>query len=316
MKKPSFIFVFILITSLLFSACSPKSTAVSATPMAASPSGVISEGRLEPVNYLDISFSIPGQVAEVLVKDGDAVENGQVIARLNANPEANSAFQRAKQEALSAQQALDTLQTNAELALAQANLNVITTEEQVDKDQTRYDNNKTDKNKALLDESNAQLALALDTKDKLTNNGGIDPVALAAAQARLETAQAALASAQAALDALELKAPIAGTVVDLTLQPGQRIIAGQTVLVLSDFSSWVVKTNNLTESQVIQITIGQKVNVVLDALPDQTLGGTVEHINTRYEEKRGDITYTVSVLLDQTTPQMRWGMTAAVTFEP
>jgi hypothetical protein len=50
-------------------------------------------------------------------------------------------------------------------------------------------------------------------------------------------------------------------------------------------------------------------------LPDVTLNGTVTQIASVFEEKRGDVTYTVKVLLKDTNPSIRWGMTAAVTFE-
>ena len=85
---------------------------------------------------------------------------------------------------------------------------------------------------------------------------------------------------------------------------------------MADYSTWVVKTDNLTETDVVNLAVGQKVEVVLDALPEVTLSGEVTHINARFEEKRGDITYTVTILLSQTDPQMRWGMTAAVSFLP
>jgi multidrug resistance efflux pump len=64
------------------------------------------------------------------------------------------------------------------------------------------------------------------------------------------------------------------------------------------------------------VKVGQKVSVSLDALPGQALSGEVTDIKRLYEEKRGDITYTVSAVLNQTDPQMRWGMTAAVQFIP
>ena len=64
------------------------------------------------------------------------------------------------------------------------------------------------------------------------------------------------------------------------------------------------------------VEIGQQVKVVFDALPELTLNGEVTHINTRYEEKRGDVTYTVTVAISQPDPAMRWGMTAAVQFVP
>ena len=53
----------------------------------------------------------------------------------------------------------------------------------------------------------------------------------------------------------------------------------------------------------------------LDALPEVKLTGVVKSIKSKYEEKRGDITYTVTIGLTSTDPKMRWGMTAEVTFE-
>ena len=87
------------------------------------------------------------------------------------------------------------------------------------------------------------------------------------------------------------------------------------ILAIADFSDWIVETDNLTELDVVEIEVGENVTVTLDALSDVTLSGEVTNINARFEEKRGDITYTVTILLSETDPRMRWGMTAAVRFE-
>ncbi len=86
------------------------------------------------------------------------------------------------------------------------------------------------------------------------------------------------------------------------------------MLTLADTSAWVVETDNLTETQVVLLNQGEKVTVVFDALPGQQFEGQITHINARFEEKRGDITYTVRILLAQSNVQLRWGMTAAVYF--
>jgi len=67
---------------------------------------------------------------------------------------------------------------------------------------------------------------------------------------------------------------------------------------------------------VVNLKVGQKANIVFDALPGKTLTAEVTHINQLFEEKRGDITYTVTLALTQTDPALRWGMTAAVRFIP
>ena len=108
---------------------------------------------------------------------------------------------------------------------------------------------------------------------------------------------------------------MAGTVVDLNLKAGEQIAPGQVTATLADFSGWKVETDNLTEIEVVKIKEGQGATVVLDALPEEELRGTVEAISGVFEEKRGDITYTVVIALTDQHALMRWGMTSEVTFD-
>jgi membrane fusion protein (multidrug efflux system) len=161
----------------------------------------------------------------------------------------------------------------------------------------------------------AQLALA-QAKTEQLEAGGVDPAAQAAAESHLATTQASLASAEAALAALELTAPRAGTVVGLALKVGQYIGPGQTALTLADFSDWVIRTADLTELEVVQVRAGQPVVVTLDARPGLELSGTLETLDPRYEDKRGDVTFTGTIGLSEVDPALRWGMTAALWFQP
>lgn len=313
MKKTLFVTI-ILAAALALTACGTSTptqpTAVSTTPTV---NALIAEGTLLPINTLDQSFSVPGQVAEVFVHDGEVVSIGQALMKLKDSPEAELVLARANQEVLAAQQALDSLKGQADLNLAKADLAVIAAQTALDNAQEAFDADNSEENQAKLDKAAAELKLAEDAKGKISGSG-IDPDALAAAEARLETAQAALTSATAAVENLTLKATVDGTVVDLAVQPGQRVSVGSPVVTLADVSQWVVKTDNLTEINVADVSLGQQVEIVLDALPDAVLKGEVTHINARFEEKRGDITYTVTIKLLDTDPRLRWGMTAAVKF--
>jgi len=316
MKKLILPVLFLTAAMLVLTACTAKTTQPTPTATVTGSTNLIAEGHLLPANTLDLSFSIAGQVAEVLVKDGDVVATGQVLARLAMAPDAQTALLRAQQETLAAQQALDSLKASADVTLAQSNLALVDAQNALDTARSRYDADKTPENEALLGEATAKLKQATDTHKKLAAGAGVDPDQLASAQARLASATAAQQSAQALVDAHELKASMDGTVANIALQAGQKIAAGQTVFTLADFSHWVVQTDNLTEIDVVKLQVGQKVSVVLDALPGQSLSGEVTHINLFSELKRGDTTYTVTVVLSQSDPQMRWGMTAAVQFIP
>lgn len=161
----------------------------------------------------------------------------------------------------------------------------------------------------LLD---AQLAAAQANAASLAD--GVDDDLLALANARLATAQAALSSAQANAAAIELRAPADGTVVGLNLLPGQVVSAGLPVLTIADLTTWVVKTDDLTELEVVAVTQGETVTIILDAIPDAPINGTVRQIAQRYEAPRGDVTYTVTIRLSNVPASLRWGMTGQVQF--
>lgn len=316
MKKLSLFVILSAAVVLLLSACSPQAAPAEATPTAVQPQGMIAEGRLVPVNALAQAFTLSGQVAEVLVQDGETVQSGQPLARLADSPEARLALRRAEQEDLAARQALEALKTASESNLAQARLAFLAARDTLDEATDDFKVDDSEENQARLEAAQASFNLAEQTLTALDDNDGIDPDLLAVAEARVQSAKAALESAGALIDAHTLNATLAGTVVDLDLQSGQPVAAGMPVVTIADYSEWLVNTDNLTELDVAQVSLGQKVQVVLDALPKTTLEGEVTHINARYEEKRGDITYTVTIRLDKTDPQMRWGMTASVTFLP
>ncbi len=305
----------ILAAAALLSACGSGKAAADAA-QAAEPDILIAEGSLLPVRALDISFSVSGQVHSVEVENGQAVRTDQVLARLQDVPEADAALAKARQEVLDAQVALDDYKASGALNLAQGQLEVILSNSKYKNARDNYLDGRSNERKARMDEAEANLKLAEDAYKQLEDNDGLDPDQLDALDARLASAQASLESAQAAVDALTQRASMNGTVVDVAIIPGQQITSGESVMALADFSSWVVKTDSLTELEVVNVTEGQSVQVILDALPDTVLKGTVTNINKRFEEKRGDVTYTVTVQLDETDPLMRWGMTAAVYFLP
>jgi HlyD family secretion protein len=137
---------------------------------------------------------------------------------------------------------------------------------------------------------------------------GVDKDELAVLEARLDAARAGLA-------AFSVIAPFDGVVTDLKAKAGGSINAGEIAVTVADFSQWLVKTTDLTEIDVVKLTEGQPVVVTFDALPDVELKGEILSIAKNYSENQGDIVYKVTILLNDSHPAMRWGMTAAVKFE-
>ncbi len=138
---------------------------------------------------------------------------------------------------------------------------------------------------------------------------------VAGAEAAVMEARAVVAAAQAALDDRTLSAPFAGTVASLRVDVGEVVVAGAPAVVLADFSSWRVETTDLLETLVVDVVEEALVAVTLDALPGATLSGRVLDVARAADVRRGDVTYTVEILLlDGGDLPLRWGMTAFVTF--
>jgi len=134
-------------------------------------------------------------------------------------------------------------------------------------------------------------------------------------EAAIQQAQAAIDSAQIALAQTELVAPFAGTIAQLNLKAGELTPRDKPAAVLADLSGWQIETDDVTEIKVPTLKVGQGATIVLDALPDVELNGTVESIGSVSQSKSGDVVYPVKIKVLDNDPRLRWGMTAAVTFE-
>jgi HlyD family secretion protein len=143
MKKQTIILL-ITLAALLLSGCgaipNPSKSTSTPVPIVTQESGVVSQGRLVPQQYVNLSFNTGGLVAEVLVKEGDAVQEGQAIARLDQREQFASAVAKAELDLLNAQQALNTLNDDAAVATSAAQKKVADARAAVRDAQQRVDN--------------------------------------------------------------------------------------------------------------------------------------------------------------------------------
>jgi multidrug efflux pump subunit AcrA (membrane-fusion protein) len=349
----------ILVASLFVAGCSGLS-AKAATPTAiptipADPS-TIAEGRVEPVRYVDIALNASGLVSAVMSKEGDQLQAGQMIARLQSNdsqtlPEAQANASKeltaAYQNFRDAQYKLDDFDVLSDFKDQTPTEAVSQTLDKLNTARDlfapyRFNWNPTYGYLNLDDPHNYAVASRRVNRDALEAKKRLDDawaryrkaIQWMGLKTDMETAQTNLdqalkdynalqdlsfsedtAGVRAALANAEVRAPFTGTITNLNLKVGQFDSAGQTVATIADFSSWVVKTTNLTELDVVKIKEGDPVALTLDAIPGLTLHGTVQSISTNYTEKEGDIDYVVKIALTDPDPRLRWGMTAQVTFK-
>jgi HlyD family secretion protein len=144
---------------------------------------------------------------------------------------------------------------------------------------------------------------------------GPDADKLALAQARLDAAQDQSDAAQAVLDNYELRAPFNGMVANVNVSVGDWTGPEAYAVAVADYSAWYVDTSDLSELNVVSLSVGQTAKVTADALPDVVMTGVVESISGAPELQGGDILYTVRIRMDSVEPGRLWGMTVEVKFD-
>lgn len=121
MRKISYkVIVLGMVLILAISACAnqaatPEDTV--AEPVT-STDGIVAEGYLRPERAVNLSFQAFGVVESINVKIGDAVSEGDVLARLSNASQAEAQLATANLELVTAQQALDTLNRTGDANLA------------------------------------------------------------------------------------------------------------------------------------------------------------------------------------------------------
>ena len=142
--KKTYHLIIVLLAGLALWGCQSQantpSITVDAVPTVQIPGGLKVEGKLRPKEYVDLAFNMGGAVSELLVQEGDPVEAGQVIARLDQGPRLASAVSAAELDAVNARQALKSLNEDAQVSTAAALQAVAAARDGV-RDAERYLNN-------------------------------------------------------------------------------------------------------------------------------------------------------------------------------
>jgi HlyD family secretion protein len=336
---------------------------------------VLAEAVIEPLRWAELRFDLAGDVAEVLVQEGDQVQTGDPLARLETT-DLERALAQAELNLRQAELRLEQIrepadETDVELAEAavseaasayqEARKSLQVTEHSIsvgdevraarfqrDEAYRKYqslvnrlgeDDHRTEAahdayldalgayNRALesseLELTRAQndvtqaynaLQQAQNELDDLLE--GTDETDIETAQLDVRAAELSLEEAEKNLEEAVLIAPFAGTVSSVSVEPGDTVSAGQVVVVLATLDQLQARTRDLTELDVVQVEVGQSVQVSVDALPDQTFEGTVREIALQAGDYRGDVVYDVLIdLSEAANERLRWGMTALVEIE-
>ncbi|WP_274631069.1 HlyD family secretion protein [Arvimicrobium flavum] len=248
------------------------------------PEGIASgNGRIEAVE-IDVSARIPGRIKEILANDGDFVEAGQVLARMDTDQleaqrrQAEAQLKRAKISVDTARSVVTQRQAEreaAEAVVAQREAQQDNADRQLARSEqlVRTDN----VSRQILDNDRAAALQAKAAVNAARAQLAATDAAVGAANALVIDAEAAVDAAQAAIEAIDadiddavLRSPRAGRVQYRVAQPGEVLAAGGRVLNLVDLGD-VYMTFFLPTAQAGRIAVGSEVRLVLDAAPQYVI---------------------------------------------
>ena len=218
---------------------------------------VTASGNVRARRSVDISSDIMGRVVEVGVEEGDEVESGDVVLRLD--PTQYRAAVSRSEAALS--------QARAEAA--QQRSGVVRAERELERVRGLWSRDSTLVSRQALEDAESDLEVA---RARLT-----------AAEHGVAQAEAAVDEARDQLSKTVLRAPISGRVTRLEIEEGETAVVGtmnnpgSLLLTISDLSV-VEALVEVDETDIPEISVGDSAVVEIDAFPDKRFSGTVARI--------------------------------------
>jgi len=251
--------------------------------------GIGARGRLEPAGGL-ISVG-PGaltgvasaSVARLLVKAGDTVAAGQVVAVLDCQERFAAQVVQAEQQVALAAEQLRLAQINhGPVGLAATQATVAQLQHDAEYAASEYARQQelrrigysadadVDAARARADNAAAALDRARATLNQQTAGTGSEAKQ---ATANLARARATLDQAREDLRASEVTAPVAGSVIDVLAKPGEQI-GPRGIILLGNLSS-MEAVAEVAESEVRLLRTGQAATITSAALPAPLTGAIV-----------------------------------------
>jgi multidrug efflux pump subunit AcrA (membrane-fusion protein) len=159
-----------------------------------------------------------------------------------------------------------------------------------------------DSAKAALELARANFEAAKRKRDIVKN--GADPLALAAAKAKV-------AAAQSQVNGILTIAPFDGEILAVQAVAGNAVAKGDNSVAMVDRNTLKIDTQ-IDESSISSVAIGNKVEITMDSLPGVVLNGKVTLINPIGSTVSGLVKYTVSIAVEPTSKPLLFGATANI----
>ena len=260
-------------------------------------SQVTASGEIKPKNYINVGANAIGDITELLVKEGDRVRKGQLLARIeNTQPSADVDSQKANLASAEADSAA------AEAGLKSADDNIATmqsavTEAQADLERMKQDSDRAeqlyneklgakqdfDSKRAMYEAQKSAVAQAQARLVQARSQREQTAAQLNSSQRRIAVARAALVRSNDILHKFDSYAPLDGVVTNLSVRAGESVVpglqnqAGTNIMTIADMSLITAEVK-VDETDIVNVKLGQIAEITIDAIPNKTFSGHVTEI--------------------------------------
>ncbi len=272
---------------------------------------VSATGEIRAKEFVDIQAEVPGVIVDLPVHEGDQVEKGTVLLRLDdlqlkaEEDSARAQVGSAEAEAKNAEVGVATAEANLageHTALANLRIELVQAQITCDRAQALLHRKKELFDAKLVGDEEFEVASAdarlaeqrRDWNEARVQQGDANLHAVATrvdaakaqvdgARRRVEAAKAALARAADQTSKTVLRAPLTGLITKLNVEKGERAVPGfqsnpiATLMTIADMS--VIEAEiKVAEADIVNVTLGATATVEVDAMRDVELAGTVTEI--------------------------------------
>ena len=266
---------------------------------------ITGSGSLEATE-ITIRSKTSGQVLEMLVKEGDALNPGNVIAVVDTE---KLALQKEQIEAGLAE---------VKFVIITAEESIVLAEEQLANVKKKYDRIKTlheqgSATRQQMDDIETQLNLAT-TQARQAKAG------LRASQMKKRQIEANINLLQSHINDCCIKSPATGTVIKKFVEQGETISQGMPVVDIADLSRMWIKLY-VTAPELGFVKLNEMAEIVVDSFPEKKFSGKVVWIspkaeftpkNVQTKEARADLVYAVKIELPNPDNELKIGMPADI----
>lgn len=238
---------------------------------------VMATGKIVPREEIEIKPNMPGIINKILVKEGDHVTEGQLIATLQIVPSVQN-VNASMQEV-----------NNANLQISNAKVNLANQKQQFEMQQKLYTQGVISKQEFLTAQQQLQSAQIQ------LNNANQQ---LSTARKSLQIARTGVTPELQGMATTQIRSKATGTVLDVPVKVGSQVIeansfnAGTTIASVANLNSLIFE-GQIDEAQAGKLKEGMDLNIIIGALQNKKFPGKLTMIAPKGVDENGTIKFPV-----------------------